>query len=61
MTCNVGGIDRAMRLLLGVLVIAAGLWFQSWWGLLGIIPLGTATFRWCPLYLPFGVSTASEE
>ena len=58
---NVGGSDRAFRALVGLVAIAAGVYFRSWWGALGLIPLATAAIRWCPLYLPFGTSTAKER
>jgi len=54
---NVGKADRSLRVILGLLIIAAGFYFQSWWGAIGIIPLGTALLGWCPVYLPFGIST----
>ena len=54
---NVGGIDRTLRIVVGVAAIAAGFYLQSWWGVLGVIPLGTALVGWCPVYLPFGAST----
>jgi hypothetical protein len=54
---NMGITDRWIRLVLGVLAIAAGLYFKSWWGLLGVVFLGTALIATCPLYLPFGIST----
>lgn len=54
---NVGGIDRAFRAFLGLAVIAAGVYFKSWWGALGAIPLLTAAFQWCPTYVPFGMSS----
>lgn len=54
---NVGSIDRTLRFILGLAVIGAGLYFKSWWGLVGIVPLLTATFRFCPAYLPIGLST----
>ncbi|BAP14562.1 MAG: hypothetical protein AOY29_08850 [Alcanivorax borkumensis] len=57
MKTNVGNTDRLFRLVLGVVIIALGVVFQSWWGAIGIIPLLTATMRWCPAYLPFGIST----
>jgi hypothetical protein len=46
-----------MRLIGGLVVIGLGFYFSSWWGALGLIPLFTATTRWCPAYLPFGIST----
>ena len=63
MTCNMGGGDRIFRAIVGIAVLGAGYYFQSWWGLIGLIPLGTALVRWCPMYVPFGCSTApkSEE
>ena len=57
---NVGGIDRLFRALVGLAAIGAGVYFHSWWGALGVIPLGTAIVRWCPVYVPFGTSTAKE-
>ncbi len=57
MKTNVGNTDRLFRLVLGVVIIALGVVFQSWWGAIGIIPLLTATMRWCPAYLPFGISS----
>ena len=57
MKTNVGNADRTLRLVAGVAIIVLGVVFQSWWGAIGIIPLFTGTTRWCPAYLPFGIST----
>ncbi len=57
MQCNVGKTDRTIRLLAGVAIIAAGLYYQSWWGAIGIVPLLTGAFRWCPPYQLLGLST----
>lgn len=57
METNVGTIDRAARLVVGVAIIAAGAYYQSWWGAVGLIPLFTGITRWCPAYLPFGINT----
>lgn len=54
---NVGGIDRTVRIIVGLAAIAAGFYFKSWWGVVGVVPLLTATLRWCPAYLPFGIKT----
>lgn len=54
---NMGKADRWIRIILGLVIIAAGVYFKSWWGLIGIIPLATALISTCPLYLPFGIST----
>lgn len=61
MTPNVGGLDRAFRIVLGVVVIGLGLFFKSWWGALGVIPLLTGLIRWCPVYLPSGTSTHKDR
>jgi hypothetical protein len=57
MKCNVGDIVRKLRIFLGLAIIAAGIYFQSWWGVIGLISLLTATVGWCPAYLAFGMST----
>jgi sulfite exporter TauE/SafE len=57
MNKNVGNVDRAVRVVAGVAIIAAGLYFKSWWGVVGAVPLLTGIVRWCPVYLPFGLST----
>jgi hypothetical protein len=61
MKANVGGIDKKLRIVAGVVVIAAGAITQSWWGVIGIIPLGTALINWCPVYTVAGVCTASKS
>ncbi|KAF0152443.1 MAG: hypothetical protein FD143_1081 [Ignavibacteria bacterium] len=58
---NVGGIDRIMRLAAGLAIIILGIVFQSWWGLIGIVPIFTAAINWCPLYMPFGLSTCKTN
>jgi Protein of unknown function (DUF2892) len=60
MVCNMGNTDRTIRFIAGLAIIAAGIYFGSWWGALGVIPLFTATTRWCPAYLPFGISTVKK-
>ena len=58
---NVGKIDRIIRVLLGLIIIALGIYFNSWWGAIGVIPLLTAAIGWCPLYMPFGLSSCSTK
>ncbi len=57
MKANVGGIDRILRALVGLALLGAGLYLKSWWGLIGLVPLFTAIFRFCPAYLPIKLST----
>jgi hypothetical protein len=58
---NVGGIDRILRIVLGLALLGAGLAFKSWWGLVGLGPLLTAAIGWCPAYLPFGLNTCPAK
>lgn len=61
MTCNVGGFDRTARGILGIAIMGAGLYYQSWWGLVGLIPFVTSMISWCPAYVPFKISTARKK
>lgn len=57
MKANVGGIDRILRIVLGLAVLGAGAYFKSYWGLIGFVPLLTGLIRFCPLYPIVGLST----
>jgi len=61
MKTNVGNIDRILRFIAGFALLGAGYYFKSWWGLVGIVPLLTATFRFCPAYLPIGLNTCGVK
>jgi len=54
---NVGGIDRTLRIIVGLALIAWGVYAQNWWGAVGLVPLLTALIGWCPAYAPFGISS----
>jgi len=58
---NMGLLDRRIRLVLGLLIVAAGIYFKTWWGLIGVVFLATSLISWCPLYLPFGLSTRKNK
>jgi len=58
---NVGSIDRKVRIIAGLAIIATGVAMQSWWGAIGIVPLATAAIGWCPAYLPFGFSSCKTD
>ncbi|MBK8172390.1 MAG: DUF2892 domain-containing protein [Sandaracinaceae bacterium] len=58
MSRNAAGWDRAIRIVLGAVLLS--LCFvgpRTAWGLLGLIPLGTGLVGYCPLYQLFGVKT----
>jgi hypothetical protein len=62
MKINVGSADRIIRILAGIALIAgAATGYIGIWGYLGVVPLLTGTFRFCPAYLPFGISTCSKD
>lgn len=65
---NVGGIDRALRIIVGILLIA-GVFFggkvgMPWlnpWGWIGVVPLATALIGWCPPYALLGINTCPKK
>ncbi len=64
MKANVGGADRVLRIAVGIALLTVVVFVEGpmrWWGLVGIVPLLTATFRFCPAYLPFGLSTCQTD
>lgn len=62
MKLNVGGIDRILRIVLGLVLI--GLTVTGTigvWGWLGVVPLATGVIGWCPPYAIFGFSTCAMK
>ena len=58
MKLNTGNIDRAIRAILGLVLIAlAATGTVGMWGWIGIVPLLTAIFGFCPAYALLGIST----
>lgn len=58
MQANVGGIDRIIRIVAGLALIAwAALLGGPVWAWIGVVPLATGAIGWCPAYLPFGIKT----
>lgn len=60
MKCNIGKTDRAVRIAIGLAIIAAGIYFNELWGIIGLMPLATGLIRWCPAYVPFGITTEGK-
>ena len=55
---NVGTIDRILRAIVGLALISlVFIGPQTPWGWVGLIPLATAAFRFCPLYTVLGIRT----
>ncbi len=60
MKANVGGLDRLLRVMIGLALLAFlafGEGAMRWWGAIGVIPLLTAFMSFCPLYSVLGIST----
>jgi hypothetical protein len=58
MTPNVGTIDRSIRIIAGLaLIVLAALGKVGMWGYIGIVPLATGLFRFCPAYWLIGLTT----
>jgi len=64
MKANVGGIDRGLRVLAGIALLAffaLGEGGARYIGLVGIVPLLTGAFRFCPLYGILGLNTCPRR
>lgn len=61
MNKNIGKVDRTLRIIVGIVIIALGVVYGSWLGAIGLIPLGTAIIGWCPLYCPLKINTCSKD
>lgn len=58
---NVGGMDRALRIVAGLIILSLFFVFNEnyrLWALVGLVPLVTGLIGWCPVYLPFGIRTS---
>lgn len=58
---NVGSSDRILRLIVGIGIAIAGVIFESYWGLIGVVLIATAIFSLCPIYLMLGIRTTKKE
>jgi hypothetical protein len=61
MTQNVGTLDRIIRIIFGIALIAWGYSTQNWLGAIGLVPLATGLIGWCPAYLPLGLNTHKKS
>lgn len=62
MARNIGSIDRALRAIVGLAIISLVFFGpQTVWGWLGLVPLATAAFGWCPPYALFGFTTCGSS
>ena len=62
MTKNVGGIDRAIRITVGLaLMAAAATGTVGIWGCVGVVPLLTGLMGWCPPYALIGFNSCATK
>jgi Protein of unknown function (DUF2892) len=61
MKTNLGTVDRIVRIVVGLAVVAAGAYYQSAWAFVGLVPLGTGLVGFCPAYCPLGLKTCGKE
>jgi hypothetical protein len=60
MKCNVGGIDRLLRVVVGLALIAWALTGGPVWAWVGVVPLVTGLIRVCPMYSMLGLNTSCK-
>ena len=61
MKCNVGGVDRVLRIAVGLVLSGlAASGTVGVWGWIGIVPLVTGLFKFCPAYTLLGVNTGKN-
>lgn len=61
---NVGSIDKGIRIILGIVLLALIFVLEGnarWFGLIGLVPLITAFVSWCPAYALIGVNTCATK
>jgi O-antigen ligase len=62
MTKNIGGIERIVRIVAGLILIAlAATGTVGLWGWLGLVPMATGLMGWCPPYSLLGINTCQNR
>lgn len=63
---NVGGIDKILRIVVGLVLLSLVYFLRSgdalwWWGLIGLVPLATGLMGHCMLYTLLGINTCPTK
>ncbi len=62
MKCNSGGVDRILRVVVGLILVAlAATGTVGAWGWIGLLPLVTGAFGFCPAYTLLGINTCGTK
>lgn len=54
---NVGNIESLLRALIGAIILIAGIYYESWFSVIGLILVFSGTMSWCPIYKIFKLDT----
>jgi hypothetical protein len=62
MTINEGTVDRAVRVIAGLVILSlAFIGPKSAWGYIGLVPIATGLIGYCPAYSLFGINTCATR
>jgi len=61
MKCNVGGMDRIARIVVGLALVAFAVYSGQVWAYVGVVPLVTGAAGFCPLYPIFKFSSSCNK
>lgn len=61
MKCNVSKTERTIRIFVGLFIVLLGIYYKNWWGIIGIAPIITGIFRYCPISDLLGISTCKQK
>ena len=61
MKANVGMVDRAIRGVAGGVLVLWAILGGPVWAWIGVVPLATAVFSFCPAYTLFGITTCATD
>lgn len=61
MKSNIGKTDKIVRWIIGLTLLVLGILYKSWWGVIGLIPVVTALFGFCPLYSIIRITTSKDD
>lgn len=62
MKTNEGGLDRMLRILVGLVLVALTLSGTiGVWGWIGVVPIVTGALGWCPAYTLLGINTCPAK
>lgn len=58
---NIGKAERVFRVILGLAIVGVALYYQNWWGLVGLEVTLTGILGWSPVYKLFSISASGPK